>query len=169
MARLDKELKDSASVESWLGVENFARLLQYCHVEGEAELAPIWSTLARAPAKDRLTIFEGKVTNEFLALGAIYEQFTPSLFLLTQITSLKWGMLNPDALDTGSLGNAFLFTDSTWRSHKAFLGLHTRVSPASMGSTPSGAPASQAPSVGGTSVSGLTLLSSGATNTGTPA
>ncbi len=69
-------------------------------------------TLAKASAKDRVTIFEGKVANEFLALGAIYEQFTPSLFLLTQITSMKWGMLNPDALKSGLLGNAFLFTDS---------------------------------------------------------
>jgi hypothetical protein len=34
------------------------------------------------------------------------------VFLLTQVTSLKWGMLNPDALKTGSLCNAFLFTDS---------------------------------------------------------
>ncbi len=52
------------------------------------------------------------MANEFLALGAIYEQFPPSLFLLTQITSLKWGMLNTKALEMGSLGNAFLFTDS---------------------------------------------------------
>ncbi len=42
----------------------------------------------------------------------IYKQFTPSPFLLTQVTSLKWGMLNPNALESGSLGNAFLFTDS---------------------------------------------------------
>jgi hypothetical protein len=68
-------------------------------------------TLAKAPAKDRLTIFKGKVPNEFLAFGAIYEQLTPSLFLLTQVTSMKWGMLNPDALESGLLGNAFLFTD----------------------------------------------------------
>jgi hypothetical protein len=52
------------------------------------------------------------VANEFLALGAVYEQFAPSLFLLTQLTSQKWGMLNPDALESGSLGNIFLFTDS---------------------------------------------------------
>ncbi len=75
-------------------------------------MAPLWTILAKAPSKDRLGIFEGKVANKFLALGAIYEQFAPSLFLLTQVTSLKWGMLNPDALETRSLGNAFLFTDS---------------------------------------------------------
>ncbi len=52
------------------------------------------------------------MANEFLALGPIYEQFAPSLFLLTQVTSLKWGMLNHDALELESLGNAFLFLDS---------------------------------------------------------
>jgi hypothetical protein len=66
----------------------------------------------KAPAKDRLTIFEGKVVNEFLTLGVIYEQFAPSLFLLTQKTSLKWGMLNPDTLESGSMSNAFLFMNS---------------------------------------------------------
>jgi hypothetical protein len=111
-ARLDRELKENTSVAAWLGAENFARLLKYCGVVDERDLAPLWSTWAKAPAKDRLNIFEGKVANEFFALGAIYEQFTPSLFLLTQITSLKWGMLNPDALESGSLCNAFLFTDS---------------------------------------------------------
>jgi hypothetical protein len=111
-ARLDKELKENTSVSTWLGAKNFGRLLKYCGIAEEQSLAPLWGTLAKAPAKDRLTIFEGKVANEFLALGAIYEQFTPSLFLLTQITSMKWGMLNPDALESGLLGNAFLFTDS---------------------------------------------------------
>jgi hypothetical protein len=111
-ARLDRELKENTSVAAWLGAENFACLLKYCGVADEHNLAPLWSTWAKAPAKDRLNIFEGKAANEFFALGTIYEQFTPSFFLLTQITSMKWGMLNPDALESGSLGNAFLFTDS---------------------------------------------------------
>ncbi len=97
---------------TWLGVENFVRLLRYSSVQEEDKLDPLWTVLAKAPSKDRLGIVEGKVANEFLALRAIYEQFAPSLFLLTQVTSLKWRMLNPDALKTGSLGNAFLFTDS---------------------------------------------------------
>ncbi len=111
-ACLDRELKDNSTVSAWLGTENFARLLKYCGIGDENDLAPIWSIWAKAPAKDRLNIFEGKVANEFFALGALYEQFTPPLFLLTQITSMKWGMLNPDALESGSVGNAFLFTDS---------------------------------------------------------
>ncbi len=72
----------------------------------------MWSILAKTPSKDWLGIFKGKGANKFLALGAIYKQFAPSLILLMQVTSLKWGMLNPDALETGSLGNAFLFTNS---------------------------------------------------------
>jgi hypothetical protein len=109
---LDKEIKDNTLVATWLRVKKISCLLQYCGVNKEQELVPLWLILAKAPTKDRLTIFEGKVADEFLALGAIYEQFAPSLFLLTQVTSLKWGMLNPDALESGSLGNAFLFTDS---------------------------------------------------------
>jgi hypothetical protein len=71
VARLDKELKEQSSVASWLGMENFARLFRYCGVHAEAKLAPLWSTLAKAPSKDCLTILEGKVSNDFLALGAI--------------------------------------------------------------------------------------------------
>jgi hypothetical protein len=48
IAHLDKELKESTSVSSWLGVENFARLLKYCGVLEEQELAPLWSILAKS-------------------------------------------------------------------------------------------------------------------------
>ncbi len=89
IACLNGEIKDNTSVATWLGVKNFACLLQYCGVNKEQELAPLWLILAKAPMKDRLTIFKGKVANEFLVLGAIYEQFALSLFLLTQVTSLK--------------------------------------------------------------------------------
>ena len=111
-AQADKLRKDNMTVESWLGPENFQRLLKYCGAAVEADLPPLWSALAKATAKDRLGIFQGKVSNEFIAMGAMYETYTPNLYLLTEVTSLRWTMLNPDALDTGSLGNAFLFTDS---------------------------------------------------------
>lgn len=109
-ARADKQQKET--VESWLGPENFARLLKYCGVASEADLPPLWPALAKANVKDRLGIFQGKVANEFIAMGALYEKYTPNLYLLTEITALRWSMINPDALDSGSLGNAFLFTDS---------------------------------------------------------
>lgn len=124
LARLEKLQRDNTTVESWLGAENFQRLLRYCAVATEADLPPLWHALAKAPAKDRLGIFDGKVANEFLSLGATYEQFSPTLFLLTQIISLRWAMVNADALESGSLGNAFLFTDS---DVEAAQGLHRQI------------------------------------------
>ena len=111
-AQADKLRKETTTVESWLGPENFQRLLRYCGAAVEADLPPLWAALAKATAKDRLGIFQGKVANELIAMGAMFEKYTPSLYLLTEVTALRWAMLNPDALDTGSLGNAFLFTDS---------------------------------------------------------
>ena len=73
---------------------------------------PIWATLPNAAAKDHLAIFQGKVQNELISLGAVYEQFMVSLSMLTELASLCWVMINANALETGSLGNAFLFTDS---------------------------------------------------------
>ncbi len=78
----------------------------------QADLQPLWAALAKATAKDRLGIFQGKVANELIAIGAMFEKYTPNLYLLAEVTSLHWTMNNPDALDSGSLGNAFLFTDS---------------------------------------------------------
>lgn len=108
----EKAQKENMTVENWLGPENFRRLLRYCGVAAEADLPPLWSALAKANAKDRLSILQGKVANEFLAMGAVYEKYTPNLFLLTELTSMRWTVVNPDALESGSLGNAFLFTDS---------------------------------------------------------
>jgi hypothetical protein len=111
-ARAEKLQKDNTTVESWLGTENFRRLLKYCEVALEADLPPLWSALAKANAKDRLGIFQGKVSNELLAMGAVYEKYIPNLYLLTEVTALRWTMVNSDALDSGSMANAFLFTDS---------------------------------------------------------
>ncbi len=111
-AQAEKLRKDNTTVESWLGPENFQRLLKYCGVAVEADLPPLWAALAKAPAKDRLRILQGKVANEFIAMGAVYEKYTPNLYLLTEVTALRWTMINPDALDLCSMGNAFLFTDS---------------------------------------------------------
>ncbi|KAL3806886.1 hypothetical protein ACHAXA_000796 [Cyclostephanos tholiformis] len=51
-------------------------------------------------------------------MGATYEKYTPNLYLLTELTSFRWPMLNPDALDSGALGNAFYFTDSDVESEQ---------------------------------------------------
>ena len=109
--RAEKLQKENTTVESWLGPENFHRLLKYCGVPFKADLPPLWSALAKANSKDRLGIFQGKVA-KLLAMGARYEKYTPNLYLLTEVTALRWTMINPDALDSGSMANAFLFTDS---------------------------------------------------------
>ncbi len=59
-------------------------------------------------------ILQGKVRGELLTMDAVFlaEEFTVNLNLLTHLTSLQWAMITPDSLETGCLGNAFLFTDS---------------------------------------------------------
>jgi hypothetical protein len=42
-AHLDREHKKNTSVAAWLGGENFARLLKFCGVADEHNLAPLWS------------------------------------------------------------------------------------------------------------------------------
>lgn len=59
------------------------QLLCYSGIHEENELALHWAVLANAPNN------EGKVADEFLTFGAIYEQFAPFLFLLTQVMLLK--------------------------------------------------------------------------------
>jgi len=51
--RRDKECK---LVASMMGVEHCKRLLQYSGVLDESGLAPVWAVLAKAPARDRLSI-----------------------------------------------------------------------------------------------------------------
>ena len=101
-------------VAVWLGPENFSRLLHYSQVASEDHLSPLWKALAGAPACDRLMILQGKVRGKLLTMDAVFsaEEFTVDLNLLTHLTSLQWAMITPDSLETGCLGNAFLFTDS---------------------------------------------------------
>jgi hypothetical protein len=59
-------------------------------------------------------ILQGKVCGKLLSMDAVFlaEEFTVNLNLLTHLTSLQWAMITPNSLETGCLGNAFLFTDS---------------------------------------------------------
>ena len=88
LAQLEKLQKESATVKSWLGWENLARLLRYAQVETKEQLPPIWKALAKTPSCDRLSILQGKVHAELIALGAVFEQFTVSLALLTEIATI---------------------------------------------------------------------------------
>jgi hypothetical protein len=101
-------------VAVWLGPENFSRLLHYCQVASKDHLSLLWKALAGAPACDPLMILQGKVRGKLLSMDAIFsaEEFTVNLNLLTHLTSLQWAMITPNSLETGCLGNAFLFPDS---------------------------------------------------------
>ncbi len=105
--------KEHTTVAVWLGPENFSRLL-YSQVASKDHLSPLWKALSGAPARDRLMILQGKVhAGKLLSMDAVFlaEEFTVDLNLVTHLTSLQWAMIMPDSLETGCLGNAFLFTD----------------------------------------------------------
>jgi hypothetical protein len=100
-------------VAVWLGPENFSHLLRYSQVTRENHLSPLWKALAGAPARDWLMILQGKSCGKLLSMDAVFsaEEFTINLNLVTHLTSLQWAMITPNSLETGCLGNAFLFTD----------------------------------------------------------
>ena len=137
MARLDKELKESASIASWLGVENFSRLLRYCHVKGEAQFCGLKGVYHLQWLSLKLTRYFGQTDRN---LGAVRTPDPHEIIDLIQ-EQRQW---EPNLTET--------FTVKYYL--RSFLGLHTRIGP---GSAPSGAPVTPAPSVGGTSISGLTL------------
>jgi uncharacterized membrane protein YgcG len=113
-ARREKAVEKTKSIEKWLGADNFKRLLRLCRVSLAEELPVLWHRLAAAKEKDRLAILQGAVREELLAMGEsdLAESYYPNPSLLLNLISLQWIMTNLDALETGSLGNAFLFGDS---------------------------------------------------------
>ncbi len=110
----EKIEKERTTVAVWLGPENFSCLLCYSQVASEDHLSLLWKALAGASARDRLMILQTKVRGKLLSMDAVFlaEEFTVDLDLLIHLTSLQWAMITPESLETGCLGNAFLFTDS---------------------------------------------------------
>jgi hypothetical protein len=116
----EKIEKEHTTVAVWLGPKNFSCLLRYSQVTSEDHLSPLWKALAGAPACERLMILQGKVHGKLLSMDVVFsaEEFTVNLILLTHLTSLQWAMITPNSLETGCLGNAFLFTDSDMEEHQ---------------------------------------------------
>ena len=113
-AKQEKEAKEKSTVEQWLGVDRFKRLLHYSCVTTEAQLAQVWTVMAKAPQRERLGILQGKVRGELSAMGEVHleESCVLDPNLLAHLVMLEWTMVNPDALETGCLGNLFIFGDS---------------------------------------------------------
>ena len=112
-AKLEKLEEKTKSVEKWLGPDNLARLHRFCRVRREADLPDFWRRGAAAKEKDRLALLQSAVREELVAMGEAYlsESYCPPPKLLTNLVGMMWAMVNPDALETGALGNAFLFGD----------------------------------------------------------
>ncbi len=112
--------KEHTTVAVWLGLKNVSCLLHYSQVASKDHLSPLWKALAGAPAHDWLMILQGTVRGKLLSMDVVFsaEEFTVNLNLLTHLTSLQWAMITPNSLETGCLGNAFLFTDSNVEEHQ---------------------------------------------------
>ena len=100
-AKRVKEAKEKSTVEQWLGVDRFKRLLHYSCVTTEAQLAQVWTVMAKAPQRERLGILQGKVHGELSAMGEVHleESCVLDPNLLAHLVRLEWTMVNPDALE----------------------------------------------------------------------
>lgn len=112
-AKREKLEEKRKSVEKWLGPDNLKRLLRFCRVGTEADLPAFWHRMAAAKEKDRLALLQSAVREELVTMGEAYlgESYCPTPRLLANLIAMMWAMVNPDALETGALGNAFLFGD----------------------------------------------------------
>ena len=68
----------------------------------------------QAPQREWLGILQGKIRGELSAMGEVYLEESCALDpnLLTHRVMLEWTMVNPDALETGCLGNLSMSRDS---------------------------------------------------------
>jgi len=71
--QMERRDKDCMSVATMMGVEHCKRLLLYLGVLDESGLAPVWAVLVKAPARDRLSILQGLVEEEYIAMGMQFE------------------------------------------------------------------------------------------------
>ena len=112
-AKQEKAAKAATSVESWIGKENLQQLLNLSCVPSEAALPSVWKDMAMAAQKDRLGVLQGTVRGELRDMGEdrLAESFYADPNLLTNLHLMNWAMVSPDSLETGCLGNAFMFGD----------------------------------------------------------
>ena len=110
----EKADKAAASVSSWLGAENTKQLLLLCCVGDESQLTGVWPKMAAAKQKDQLSILQGAAKDQLRMMGEnrLAETLCLSPNFLANLIMMNWAMITSDSLDTGSLGNAFMFSDS---------------------------------------------------------
>lgn len=110
----EKAYKAATSVSSWCGAENTKQLLLLCCIGDESQLPDVWPNMAAAKQKDQLSILQGAIREQLRMMGEnrLAETLCVSPNFLANLIMMSWAMLTSDSLDTGSLGNAFMFGDS---------------------------------------------------------
>ena len=108
-----KERQDKAVklVLSMMGEEHLWRLLGYCGVVDEASLLPMWAMLANPTKSNRLHIFQGKISEEYISQGQQFKHHDPTHGFFNNLMSMNW-MPFSEAIETGSLANLFQFGDT---------------------------------------------------------
>ena len=56
--RQERKAKEVKTVESMLGKDHLAQLLRLCGVATEADLSPVWASMANAPKASRLVVLQ---------------------------------------------------------------------------------------------------------------
>lgn len=98
---LRRQAKSNNPVTNWLGDRVTGKLLNYCVVNQETLLPPIWAQLANAKHSDRLPILQAAVSQKKVELNQPHLQFGVTMPLLATITSMNWEMVDKDEVGTG--------------------------------------------------------------------
>ena len=110
--QLAKEVKEATSVAQWLGDDRLEALLNMTLCASEKDLVtarPLYSKLADAKEASRLGLLQAAIDS--LLDKRNMEDFScmVTLAMYRNFTSMKWDAVSPDSLNTGVLGNPFLF------------------------------------------------------------
>ena len=107
-----KEEREATSVAKWLGDDRMDALLNMTLCASETDLVnlrPLYSKLAGAKEASRLGLLQAAIDS--LLDKRNMEDFScmVTLAMYQNFTSMKWDAVSPDSLNTGVLGNPFLF------------------------------------------------------------
>lgn len=101
---LDNERREKEKLKSpkeLLGDAGVARLIRYTRAGTEAELAPLWKSLASCGRHDRLKELQSSFDNEKTRLGYHRLQFRVQPSLLNVLIGVDLMMHHPDSITTG--------------------------------------------------------------------
>ena len=107
-----KQAVTARTVNTWLGDQAFDKLLRYSHAESEANLAPIWSQLARAKKADWLSVVQAQYDHYKEQLSEDHLTMIADMGLITTTINMAWSMATKDSVTTGIQPFRFPDTDT---------------------------------------------------------